>query len=86
MANVKLLYFAWVREKVGRGEDTFDLPEAVVSVTDLIQWLRLQGPEYDSAFENESAIRVAINQEHVTHDTSVAGAKEIAFFPPVTGG
>ncbi|MEM7748670.1 MAG: molybdopterin converting factor subunit 1 [Pseudomonadota bacterium] len=86
MASVKLLYFAWVREKVGHGDDTFELPEAVASVTDLIQWLRLQGPEYDAAFENKSAIRVAINQEHVTHDALLAGAKEIAFFPPVTGG
>ncbi|MEM6499034.1 MAG: molybdopterin converting factor subunit 1 [Pseudomonadota bacterium] len=86
MASVKLLYFAWVREKVGRGDETFDLPAAVVSVADLINWLRLQGPEYESAFENDSAIRVAINQEHVTHETPIAEAKEIAFFPPVTGG
>lgn len=86
MPKVKLLYFAWVREKTGRGEEDRDVPDGVQTAADLIQWLRLQGPEYEAAFDNQSAIRVAINQQHVEHDAPLAGAKEVAFFPPVTGG
>ena len=84
--SVKLLYFAWVREKAGRGEETVELPQNVKTVTDLIGWLKGRGPEYEAAFEKADVIRTAINQTHVAHDADVAGAREIAFFPPVTGG
>jgi len=86
MADVKLLYFAWVREKTGRGEEQIALPEGVGTVAELIAWLKTRGPEFSAAFENATAIRVAIDHNHVDHEAPVAGAREIAFFPPVTGG
>ena len=84
--SVKLLYFAWVREKTGLGEETVDLPDEVKTVTDLIGWLKARGPEYEAAFEQSKVIRTALDQTHVAHDASIAQAREIAFFPPVTGG
>jgi sulfur-carrier protein len=84
--TVKLLYFAWVREKAGRAEETVELPAEVDTVADLIDWLKARGPEFANAFERGEVIRAAINQTHVKHDTPIAGAREIAFFPPVTGG
>ena len=84
--SVKLLYFAWVREKTGLGEEQIELPETVETVADLIGWLKGRGPEYASAFEKSEVIRAAIDQTHVNHDAPIASAREIAFFPPVTGG
>ena len=84
--GVKLLYFAWVREKTGLGEEMVDLPDNVRTVADLIIWLKTRGPEYESAFEKSDVIRAAIDQTHVGHSTPIAEAREIAFFPPVTGG
>lgn len=83
---MKILYFAWVREKVGRAEEIRDLPESVRTVADLIAWLKTQGAEYETAFAQAKVIRAAIDRAHVKHDALVAGAKEVAFFPPVTGG
>lgn len=84
--SVKLLYFAWVREKTGLGEETVELPGDVKTVSDLIGWLRSRGPEYVSAFEQSDVIRTALDQTHVAQDAVIADAREIAFFPPVTGG
>jgi sulfur-carrier protein len=84
--TVKLLYFAWVREKAGCAEELVELPEGVATVADLIGWLKTRGEGYAAAFARGDLIRTAINQTHVKHDTPVAGAREIAFFPPVTGG
>ena len=84
--KVKLLYFAWVREKAGLSEENVDLPPEVRTVADVIAWLKTRGPEFASAFERGEVIRAAINQTHVKHDAPVEGAHEIAFFPPVTGG
>lgn len=84
--SVKLLYFAWVREKTGRGEETVDLPDDVKTVSDLIGWLKGRGPEYEAAFEKSEVIRAAVDQTHVNHNTPISEAREIAFFPPVTGG
>ncbi|MHA1164458.1 MAG: molybdopterin converting factor subunit 1 [Alphaproteobacteria bacterium] len=83
---MKLLYFAWVREKTGLGEEVVDVPEGVASIADLIGWLKTRGPEYEAAFEQSGVIRTAIDQTHVAHDADVTNAREIAFFPPVTGG
>lgn len=83
---VKLLYFAWVRERAGRAEETVELPGHVVTVADVIAWLKSRGPEFASAFERAEVIRAAVNQRHVPHGAPVGGAREIAFFPPVTGG
>jgi molybdopterin synthase sulfur carrier subunit len=83
---MKLLYFAWVRERVGLPEEEADLPSRVATVSDLVAWLRTRGPEYERAFEAGAAIRAAIDKRHVKPDAPIAGAREIAFFPPMTGG
>lgn len=83
---MKLLYFAWVREKIGIAQETVTPPETVSTISELITWLESRGPEYKAAFENRESIRTALNQTHVDHMTPVTGAVEIAFFPPVTGG
>ena len=83
---MKLRYFAWVRERVGVAEEEVDLPADAATVGDVIAWLKTRGDEYGYAFEAGDAIRAAIDQEHVEHSSPVTGAREIAFFPPVTGG
>ena len=84
--TTNLIYFAWVRERIGRGHETREIPPAITTAGELIVWLGRQGEEYAHAFEKPSAIRVAIDQVHAGHDQPIAGAREIAFFPPVTGG
>jgi sulfur-carrier protein len=84
--TVKLLYFAWVRERVGKPEEDIALPASVKTVADLMTWLRSRGEEYAYAFENPKVIRAALDRTHVKADTAIAGAREIAFFPPMTGG
>ena len=83
---VKIVYFAWVRERVGKAEETLELPAGIVTVADLVAWLRARGPEYAHAFAKPEVIRTAIDQAHVKPAATIAGAREIAFFPPVTGG
>ena len=82
----KLRYFAWVRERIGRSEETVELPTDIVTIADLVTWLRAKGPEYLEAFAKPDLVRAAINQMHVKPDAAIEGAREIAFFPPVTGG
>jgi molybdopterin synthase sulfur carrier subunit len=84
--TVKLLYFAWVREKVGRSDELVEVPRNVETIADLVQWLRSRGPEYAAAFERAEVVRAAIDQRHVKPTAELRGAREIAFFPPVTGG
>jgi molybdopterin synthase sulfur carrier subunit len=84
--TVKLRYFAWVREKVGRGEEAVTLPADVETIADLVLWLKARGPEYEEAFRRADVVRAAIDQIHVKPTALLAGAREIAFFPPVTGG
>lgn len=84
--TTKVLYFAWMREKTGIGEEQIDLPEDVRTIADLIAWQKQRGPEFAAAFERDEVIRAAIDQEHVAHDAPIRDAREIAFFPPVTGG
>ena len=84
--SVKIRYFAWVREKTGKAEEVLDLPGDVTTVAELVTWLKGLGPEYAEAFERADVIRAAIDQAHVQPTASLAGAREIAFFPPVTGG
>jgi molybdopterin synthase sulfur carrier subunit len=83
---VKLLYFAWVRERVGKPEEDIVPPPDVLTVAGLIQWLSGRGEEYAYAFENPKVIRAAIDRTHVKPETAIGGAREIAFFPPMTGG
>ncbi|MBP2560734.1 molybdopterin synthase sulfur carrier subunit [Neorhizobium galegae] len=84
--SVKLVYFAWVRERIGRPGEDLDLPASVVTVRDLLAHLTTLGEEYESALQFPDVIRVAINQEHAEHDEPIAGAREIGIFPPMTGG
>ena len=83
---MRLKYFAWVRERIGTAEEDVELPGDIVSVRDLLQWLAARGDGYAEALKYPDAIRVAINQEHAHHGEPVAGAQEIALFPPMTGG
>ena len=83
---MKLLYFAWVRERVGKPDEEVELPASVRTVGDLVAWLQGRGEEYAYAFENANVIRAAIDRNHVKPDAAIAGAREIAFFPPMTGG
>ncbi|HWK65079.1 MAG TPA: molybdopterin converting factor subunit 1 [Rhizobiaceae bacterium] len=82
----KLIYFAWVRERIGKPEEDVMLPESVKTVADLLGWLKSRGDGYENALVHPEVIRVAINQEHVEHGEPIAGAREIALFPPMTGG
>jgi sulfur-carrier protein len=84
--TLKLIYFAWVRERVGKADEEITPPASVATVAELIRWLSGRGEEYAHAFENPKVIRTAIDRTHVRPDTAIAGAKEIAFFPPMTGG
>lgn len=83
---MKLIYFAWVRERIGRAEEELAPPAEVRTVRDLLVWLKQRGPEYEAALQHPEVIRVAINQEHAGHKESIAGAREIGLFPPMTGG
>ena len=83
---MKLRYFAWVRERVGKAEEEIDPPEGITTVAELMSWLTARGEEYAHAFENPKVVRAAIDQDHVRTDAAIAGAREIAFFPPMTGG
>ena len=83
---VRLLYFAWVRERIGKAEETIELPASAVTVAGLVAWLVSRGEEYAHAFEKPGVVRTAIDKVHVKPDTAIRGAKEIAFFPPMTGG
>ena len=83
---MKVLYFAWVRERVGKPEEEIEPPAGVRTVAELVAWLSARGEEYAYAFENAKVIRAAIDHTHVKPDAAIAGAREIAFFPPMTGG
>ena len=83
---MKVKYFAWVRERVGKAEETIEPPAEVRTVDDLIAWLSGRGEDYAYAFEKPKVIRAAIDHAHVKADAMIAGAGEIAFFPPMTGG
>ncbi|MBE9603386.1 molybdopterin converting factor subunit 1 [Acetobacteraceae bacterium H6797] len=83
---VTILYFAWVRQKIGKGMERLALPEGVSDVGGLVSWLSAQGPGHAAAFANPKLVRAAVNQDFVTATHPVAPGDEIAFFPPVTGG
>ena len=83
---MKLKYFAWVRERIGKPEETIEPPPGVETVEQLIAWLAARGETYAHAFETPRVIRAAIDHTHVKQDAAIAGAREIAFFPPMTGG
>ena len=80
------MYFAWVRERIGKSEEELDPPPGVATVSDLVAWLSGRGEGYAHAFERPSTVRAALDKVHARPDASIAGAKEVAFFPPMTGG
>jgi molybdopterin synthase sulfur carrier subunit len=84
--SVTLRYFAWVRERIGKTDEVVELPAGIRTIADLVAWLAGRGEEYAYAFENPKVVRAAIDRAHVRADAAVAGAREIAFFPPMTGG
>lgn len=83
---MKLIYFAWVRERIGRPEEEIVLPSDVATAGDLIDWLKGRGPEYAHALAEPAAIRIAVDRTHAKRETTLAGAGEVALFPPMTGG
>jgi len=83
---VKLLYFAWLRARIGHAEEETTLPEQVRDVGGLLEWLRGRGPAYAEALRDLSVVRVAVNQDYVGPEHRVRDGDEVAIFPPVTGG
>jgi molybdopterin synthase sulfur carrier subunit len=83
---MKALYFAWVRERIGKAEEEIAPPEDVKTVDAVMSWLAARGENYAAAFANRKTIRAALDRTHARHDSLLGQAKEIAFFPPMTGG
>jgi molybdopterin synthase sulfur carrier subunit len=83
---MKIVYFAWLRERLDKTEEEVDVPASVQTVGELMQWLKTRGEEYELASDNPKVIRAAIDKTHVRPEANIAGAGEIAFFPPMTGG
>jgi sulfur-carrier protein len=85
-APVTILYFAWLRERIGTAAEELMLPPEVETVANLVDFLAMRGAGYATAFANRRAVRCAINQEFAPTSAPVHGGDEVAFFPPVTGG
>jgi len=83
---VKLLYFAWLRARIGQAEEELAVPVEVRDVAGLLEWLRGRGPGYAEALRDLSVIRVAVNQDYVGRDHPIRAGDEVALFPPMTGG
>jgi molybdopterin synthase sulfur carrier subunit len=83
---MKILYFAWLRERLNRGEEEVSPPPEVQTVGDLIGWLRSRDEAADLAMQKPEIIKAAIDAKIVKHDAMIAGAKVVALFPPMTGG
>jgi sulfur-carrier protein len=83
---MKAVYFAWVRERIGVSEEVIEPPREVETVGQLVDWLSTRGEGYAAAFANRKTIRAAIDKTHAAPDAPIASAREIAFFPPMTGG
>jgi len=83
---MKVLYFAWLRQRIGLPAEEFDLPAEVHTVGDLVAWLSAKGPDYAKGFEEPDVLRAAVNFEYVPFEHKLSNSDEVAFFPPVTGG
>ena len=83
---MKLLYFAWVRQRIGSSEEDITAPPSINTVAALVEFLRRRGAGYEAAFRDLKLLRVAVNQEHAGFDARIGPNDEVAFFPPVTGG
>jgi molybdopterin synthase sulfur carrier subunit len=84
--GLKLLYFAWLRARIGQAEENLPKPAEVNDVAGLLDWLRTRGPRYQEVLRDLSVVRVAVNQDYVGRDHPIREGDEIAIFPPVTGG
>ncbi len=84
--TLKVLYFAWLRERTRVAEETVTVPASVGDVRGLIEWLSTRSPGHQAAFANRQTVRCAVNQEFADPDARVGDGNEVAFFPPVTGG
>jgi molybdopterin synthase sulfur carrier subunit len=83
---MQILYFAWLKTRIGSAEETVVLPPDVQTVSDLAVWLAQRSPGHAEVFSDLTLLKAAVDQEHVAFDCPVSGAREVAFFPPVTGG
>jgi len=83
---MRLVYFAWVRERIGCGEEELSPPETVRDVAGLLDWLESRGEGYADALAERTQLRIAVNQDYAGPETPVGPADEVAIFPPVTGG
>ncbi len=83
---MRILYFAWLRHRVGTAREEIELPPGVTTVNELAAWLAKRSPGFKQAWEAPGVVRVAVNQTHVTEDVAIGPDDEVAFFPPVTGG
>jgi len=83
---MRMLYFAWLRGKLGKGGEELHPPAEVTTVAALLDWMQTLGPAYRSVLADRRVVRVAVNQEYVGADHQVAPDDEVALFPPVTGG
>lgn len=83
---MQILYFAWVREAIGISGESVDPPATVATVSDLVDWLSARSERHAAAFADRARLRAAVDQDLVGFDAAIAGAREVAIFPPVTGG
>jgi len=83
---VKLLYFAWLRQKIGIDSEQVTLPDGIGDVAGLLDWLKGRGDNYADALKDEKVIKVAVNQAYARPSTALKDSDEVALFPPVTGG
>jgi molybdopterin synthase sulfur carrier subunit len=83
---MKVLYFAWLKDRVGIAEEEVSPPAEVATVAALVAWLKARSPRHAAAFADLAVVRCAVDQEHAPFDAPIADAQEVAFFPPVTGG
>jgi sulfur-carrier protein len=83
---MRILYFAWLRAKIGLAEERVELPAGIADVAGLLHWLQGRGPGFAAALQDLSVVRVAVNQEYVKPNHPLRAGDEVALFPPVTGG
>lgn len=83
---MRIVYFAWVRERVGVEAEDVDLPDSVATAGELVDWLKARSPSHAFALEEPRAIKIAVDKVHARPDAPIAGAQEVALFPPMTGG
>ncbi|PHQ71822.1 MAG: molybdopterin converting factor subunit 1 [Sneathiella sp.] len=83
---MKILYFAWLKMKLGMAEENIDCSDEITDTDSLVRWMKTRGPAFEEVFSDLNVVRIAVNQEHAPTNTSLKNGDEVAFFPPVTGG